>query len=172
MSVAPLDPQKLVFKGTASHRGRAIAVSPANSLLKHLWYGRILLGPDKPSVSFSTEGRETSLIVMRGACTLTVNGTRYDLGLHDGAYVPRGSTVEISTDQQLDIVENGAEVEGEYPLQIIRYQDIAANPKLKFTAGGAATSRDLNIVIGDNVKAGRLMVGFTRSQPGHWTSWP
>jgi 5-deoxy-glucuronate isomerase len=172
MSMAPLDPQKLVFKGTASHRGRAISVSPANSLLQHLWYGRILLGPDKPSVGFSTEGRETSLIVMRGACALTVNGTRYDLGLHDGAYIPRGSTVEITTDQELDIVENAADVEGDYPVQIIRYQDVVANPKLKFTAGGAATSRDLNIVIGDNVKAGRLMVGFTRSQPGHWTSWP
>ena len=117
-----LDPQKLVFTGTAAHRGRAIPVSPANSTLERLWYGRILLGPDTPKVSFSTEGRETSLIVMRGACTLTVNGARYDLGLHDGAYIPRGSTVEITAEQELDIVENSAEVGGEYPLQIIRYR--------------------------------------------------
>ena len=168
----PLDARKLVFQGTASHRGRQISVSPANSLLERLWYGRILLGPDTPRASFSTEGRETSLIVMRGACALTVDGVRHDLGLHDGAYIPRGKTVEISAEVDTDIVENGAEVDGDYPLQIIRYSDISANPKLKFTAGGAATSRDLNIVIGDNVKAGRLMVGFTRSQPGHWTSWP
>src|SRR6478752_2424169 len=99
-----LDPKKLVFTGTASHRGRAIAVSPANSLLQRLWYGRSLLGPDLPKVTFSTEGRETSFIVMRGACTLTVDGARYDLGLHDGAYIPRGSNVEVSTDQELDIV--------------------------------------------------------------------
>jgi 5-deoxy-glucuronate isomerase len=171
-TLPPLDPRKLVFTGTAAHRGRAIPVSPANSALQHLWYGRILLGPDLPNVTFSTEGRETSLIVMQGACTLTVNGARHDLGLHDGAYIPRGSTVEIVAEQELDIVENAAEVSGDYPLQIIRYEDVAANPKLKFRAGGAATSRDLNIVIGENVKAGRLMVGFTRSLPGHWTSWP
>ena len=61
---------------------------------------------------------------------------------------------------------------GDYPLQIIRYSDLAANPKLKFTAGGAATTRDLNIIIGDNVRAGRILAGFTRSQPGNWTSWP
>jgi 5-deoxy-glucuronate isomerase len=168
----PLDPRKLVFTGTAAHRGRAISVSPANSMLERLWYGRILLGPDTPQVSFSTEGRETSLIVMRGACTLTVDGARYDLGLHDGAYIPRGSTVAIAAEQELDIVENSAEVTGDYPLQIIRYQDVVANPKLRFRAGGPSTTRDLNIVIGDNVKAGRLMVGFTRSLPGHWTSWP
>jgi len=168
----PLDPQKLVFPGTAAHRGRAISVSPANSALERLWYGRILLGPDKPSASFETEGRETALIVMRGACALTIDGERHELGLHDAAYVPRGCKVEVASQVDTDIVECSAEVSGDYPLQIIRYSDIAADPKLKFTAGGVSTSRDLNIVIGNNVKAGRLMAGFTRSKPGNWTSWP
>jgi 5-deoxy-glucuronate isomerase len=27
-------------------------------------------------------------------------------------------------------------------------------------------------LIGKNVQAGRLVAGFTRSEPGHWTSWP
>jgi 5-deoxy-glucuronate isomerase len=171
-AAAPLDPKKLVFSGTTAHRGRAISVSPANSTLEHLCYGRILLGPDKTRASFGTEGRETALIVMRGACTLKVDGERYELGLHDAAYVPRGRAVEIDSQVDTDIVECSSEVDGDYPLQIIRYSDISANPKLKFRAGGAATSRDLNIVIGDNVKAGRLMAGFTRSLPGHWTSWP
>ena len=38
--------------------------------------------------------------------------------------------------------------------------------------GGANSRRELNILIGNNVKAGRLLAGFTRSAPGHWTSWP
>jgi len=168
----PLDAKTLVFSGTAAHRGRQISVSPANSALERLWYGRILLGPDKPDTSFSTEGRETAFIVMRGSCVLTVDGERFELGLHDGAYIPRGRNVGVTSQAGVDIVECSAEVSGDYPLQIIRYSDISANPKLKFRAGGAATSRDLNIVIGDNVKAGRLMAGFTRSLPGHWTSWP
>ena len=86
--------------------------------------------------------------------------------------MPRGSFVEVSTTGEVDLVEVAAEVSGDYPLQIIRYNDLAKDPKLKFTAGGAATTRDLNIVIGDNVRAGRILAGFTRSQPGNWTSWP
>jgi 5-deoxy-glucuronate isomerase len=167
-----LDARQLLFSGTTAHRGRVISVSPANSTLAYLHYGRILLGPDVPRVAFESGGRETSLLVMRGACAVTVNGARHELGLHDAIYVPRGSAIEVSTTSEVDVVECAAEVSGDYPLQIIRYADLAKDPKLKFRAGGDATSRDLNIVIGDNVRAGRLLVGFTRSVPGNWTSWP
>jgi 5-deoxy-glucuronate isomerase len=167
-----LDARRLLFSGTTAHRGRAISVSPANSALAYLHYGRILLGPDVPRAAFETGGRETSLLVMGGACAVTVNGARHELGLHDAIYVPRGSTVEVTSTGDVDVVECAAEVTGDYPLQIIRYADLAKDPKLKFRAGGDATSRDLNIVIGDNVHAGRLLVGFTRSVPGNWTSWP
>jgi 5-deoxy-glucuronate isomerase len=167
-----LDARQLLFSGTTSHRGRVVSVSPANSTLAYLHYGRILLGPDVPRVAFESGGRETSLLVMRGACAVTVNGARHELGLHDAIYVPRGSAIEVSTTSEVDVVECAAEVSGDYPLQIIRYADLAKDPKLKFRAGGDATSRDLNIVIGDNVRAGRLLVGFTRSVPGNWTSWP
>ena len=61
---------------------------------------------------------------------------------------------------------------GTYPLQVVRYAEISANPKQKFRAGGESTTRDLNIVVGDNVTAGRILMGFTRSQQGNWTSWP
>jgi 5-deoxy-glucuronate isomerase len=54
----------------------------------------------------------------------------------------------------------------------VRYPDVVRDPSLHFTAGGDATTRELNILIGKNVQAGRLVAGFTRSQPGHWTSWP
>ena len=59
---ASLEGRKLIFSGTASHRGRAISVTPANSTLAHLHYGRILLGPDTPRAAFATEGRETALL--------------------------------------------------------------------------------------------------------------
>src|SRR5207237_1063792 len=59
-----------------------------------------------------------------------------------------------------------------YPTQLVRYADVEKDPALKFHAGGAASSRMLNVLIGGNVKAGRILGGFTRSEPGHWTSWP
>ena len=167
-----LNASQLIFTGTASHRGRTVSVSPANSVLAHLCYGRILLGPDVPRVAFATEKRETALLCMRGACSITVDGTRHDIGLHDAIYVPRGSAVTVETTGEVDLVECAAEVEGTYPLQVIRYADLAADPKRKFRAGGESTSRDLNIVIGDNIRTGRILLGFTRSQQGNWTSWP
>ena len=85
-------------------------------------------GPEKPRVAFATEGRETALLSMRGACSVTVDGTRYDIGLHDAIYVPRGCAVVVETTGEVDLVECAAEVAGSYPLQVIRYADLAADP--------------------------------------------
>jgi 5-deoxy-glucuronate isomerase len=167
-----LTDQQLLFSGTASHRGRRTAVSPGNSSLRHLFYGRILLDGSVPHVSFETGARETALLCMHGSCSVEVDGAAHTLGQYDAIYVPRGSAVEVSSDTEVDLVECAAEVDGDYPLQVVPYRQVQQNPAQKFTAGGAATSRDLNIVIGDNVKAGRILMGFTKSQPGHWTSWP
>ncbi|MBC8133574.1 MAG: 5-deoxy-glucuronate isomerase [Deltaproteobacteria bacterium] len=169
---ASLNPQNLIFSGTASQKGRHVSVTPENSTLDHLHYGRIRLDAEVPRASFQTGGRETALLSMRGECRVTVNETSYDLALHDAIYIPRGSEVEVATDSDVDLVECAAEVTGDYPLQVVRYADVAANASLKFKAGGPSTSRDLNIIIGDNVRAGRILAGFTRSAPGNWTSWP
>ena len=167
-----LDPRELVFSGTASHKGRHVSVSPKNSSLAHLCYGRIRLEAGTPRAAFETGDKETALLCMRGACRVIVDGEAYEIGLHDAIYIPRGRAVEVTTAAEVDLVECAADVTGDYPLQVIRYADVVKDPSLKFTAGGASTSRDLNIIIGANVKAGRILAGFTRSQPGNWTSWP
>lgn len=167
-----LDPSKLVFTGTASQRGRHISVTPANSAMRHLHYGRIRLDGQVSSATFETAGRETALLCMQGSCELVVDGAHHELGLHDAVYIPPRAAVQVTTRSSVDLVECAAEVSGQYPLQVIRYADIQKDPALKFKAGGPATSRDLNIVIGNNVRAGRLLMGFTRSASGNWTSWP
>ena len=167
-----LDPKQLVFPGTASRKGRFVSVTPQTSSLAHLCYGRIRLDGETPRVAFETGGKETALLCMRGACRVTVDGETHDIGLHDAIYIPRGHAVDVTTAGEVDLVECAADVSGDYPLQIIRYADVVKDPSLKFTAGGPSTSRDLNIIIGANVKAGRILAGFTRSQPGNWTSWP
>jgi len=169
-----LSASKLLFSGTASRRGRHISITPANSEMAHLQYGRIILDASEPRATFATDGRETALLAMRGSCAVTVDGKRHDIGLHDAIYIPRGSrvTVDVESSGEVDLVECAAEVTGTYPLQIVRYAELSADPKLKFRAGGESTTRDLNIVVGDNVRAGRILMGFTRSQQGNWTSWP
>jgi 5-deoxy-glucuronate isomerase len=183
----PLDPQKLFFSDTASRFGRHVAVSPANSELEHLHYGRIRLDAAHSDavqsnrlVAFETGGRETGLLCMKGRCRIRVRQRGDEvqgdediaLDQYDAVYVPRGSAVEISTDAEVDLVEVAAEVSGQYPLQIIRYAEVAKSPSLKFSTGNEGSRRDLNIVIGSNVQAGRIVAGFTRSAPGNWTSWP
>jgi 5-deoxy-glucuronate isomerase len=169
---ASLSSQQLIFSGTASRKGRHISVTPENSSLAHLRYGRIRLDAEVPRAAFETSERETALLSMRGECRVAVDGAVHELGLHDAIYIPRGRMVEVTTGTEVDLVECAADVTGDYPLQVIRYADVVKNPALKFRAGGPATSRDLNIIIGDNVRAGRILAGFTRSVPGNWTSWP
>ena len=55
---------------------------------------------------------------------------------------------------------------------MVRYAELSRDPTLKFTAGAPGQQRNLNIVLGKNVEAGRLLAGFTISEPGNWTSWP
>jgi len=167
-----LDQQKLIFSDTAAHRGRTVSVTPKNSSLEHLCYGRIRLDAEVAKASFETGERETALLCMKGACEVTVNGNAHQIDTYDAIYIPRGSVVTVTTPGEVDLVECAADVTGDYPLQIVRYSDVKADSALKFTAGGAATTRDLNIIIGKNVQAGRILAGFTRSMPGNWTSWP
>ncbi len=168
----PLNPKRLLVPATASHAGRHISVDPVTSELDHLYYGRIRLGPALPRVAFDTGARETGLLVMQGGCRVEVDGQALELGLHDGLYVPRGSRVTVTTSAEVDLVECAAEVSGEYPLQVVRYAEVERDASLKFRTGGPESTRDVNIVFGKNVKAGRILAGFTRSLPGHWTSWP
>jgi 5-deoxy-glucuronate isomerase len=172
MATPTLDPRSLIFSGTAPHRGRHVSVSPENSTLAHLHYGRVRLDREVSSAEFSTEGREIALLNMRGRCRVTVDGAAHELDTYDAIYLPRGSRVSVTTDSEVDLVECGADVDGDYPLQVVRYSDVKQDPSMKFRAGGETTSRDLNIIIGQNVNAGRILAGFTRSLPGNWTSWP
>ena len=176
MSNMNLEPEGLVFRGTASQRGRTVAVTPRNSSLAHLSYARIRLDAKVSSVAFETGDRETALLCMKastkGGCRVTVGYSVYDLDTHDAIYIPRDSYVEVTTTGEVDLMECAADVKGNYPLQVVRYADVVADPSLHFRAGGPATTRDLNILIGKNVRAGRILAGFTRSQPGNWTSWP
>ena len=171
-TAAKLDPATLLFRNTAAALGRNISVSPQNSQLSHLSYGRIRLSPALSSVRFETHAHETALICLSGSCDVRVGESHHTLAAYDAIYIPRGSLVEVKSPGDVDLVECSSPVDGDYPLQVVRYPDVVRDPALHFTAGGEATTRELNILIGKNVQAGRLVAGFTRSLPGHWTSWP
>ena len=164
--------EKMVFRKTNSHIGRHIAVSPDNSTNRHLAYARIILNASTPQVSFATGGRETALICLSGSAEVRAGSKTFRLNQYDALYIPRDTHIEVNTPGQVDIAEFSAEVERIYPLQFVPYSEVSQNPSLSFNAGGPSQTRNLNILIGKNVDAGRLLVGFTISEPGNWTSWP
>ena len=164
-------PSTMVFRKTNAHAGRHISVTPENSTNRHLSYGRIILNKDVTTVSFSNPGRETGFVVLSGEATVAVDGVFADLVQYDALYIPRDASIQVSS-SGVDIAEFSAEVSERLPLQVVRYEDVAKDNSLSFTAGTPSQKRVVNIVLGKNVQANRLMVGFTVSDPGNWTSWP
>jgi 5-deoxy-glucuronate isomerase len=171
-SVEPVTREGNVFRATNRHIGRKVFITPQNSSMRHLCYARIILNTSNPKVEFENGSHETGLICLSGNVEVSVGEKRFALGERDSVYVPRGSSMTLETNSSADIAEFSAEVGGDYPLQIVRYAEIKDDKTLHFTAGGSATTRDLNILIGKNVQAGRIVAGLTISEPGNWTSWP
>jgi len=164
--------EKMVFRKTNTRAGRHLAVTPENSTMRHLSYGRIILNASHPKASFSNGDEETALICLSGTGQVITPGRECELGQFDAIYIPRNSTIAVSTNSSVDIAEFSADVEGAYPLQLVRYAEVSKEPSMKFAAGGPGSKRDLNVLIAKNVKAGRLLAGFTFSEAGNWTSWP
>lgn len=160
-----------VFRNTHVHSGRKVVITPQNSSMQHLCYARIKLDSTVPEVSFNTGRNETAVICLSGQAEVAAGENTFSLGRYDAAYIPKGSQMQVRG-RSADLAEFSAEVEGNYPLQVVKYANVQKDKSLHFITGGSATTRDLNIVIGKNVQAGRVLAGFTISEPGNWTSWP
>ncbi len=162
----------MVFRNTHRRTGRHISITPANSPMRHLAYGRIILNATKPAETFSTGNHETGLICLSGEAVVAADGKETQVGQYEAIYVPRDAQVTISTKTGVDIAEFSADVDHRYPLQVVRWAEIAKDPGLSFTTGGAGCTRRVHFVLAKNIQAGRLIVGFTEADPGNWTSWP
>jgi 5-deoxy-glucuronate isomerase len=164
--------KKMVFRKTHSHMGRNISVTPANSTNQHLSYGRIILNRDAPSISFTNGGEETGIICLSGEGIVQASGETFHLTQYDSIYIPRDNRIVVSTSSSVDFAEFSCDVADRYPMRFVPYADLMKDPTLKFSTGAPGSARHLNICLGKNVEAGRLLVGFTISEPGNWTSWP
>jgi 5-deoxy-glucuronate isomerase len=160
--------------GTHKGKGRRTGIAPGKTAARFLHYGRITLDAGDAPLSFNNNEQETGLVCLNGAAKVSTEGQTFQLSRYDALYVPRDSRIEVRPDGDAgcDLAEISAPVEGHYPLQFVRFADVRENPKLHVLAGAASAERDLNVLIGSNVEAGRIMAGVTFSRPGNWTSWP
>lgn len=170
---ASLTLERCVVRGTHAHKGRTRSLDPVTTAARNLHYGRVVLGRDDPPLRFATAGLETGLIALGGRADVAAAGERFNLAPYDALYVPRDSELEVTPGPEgCDLAELAAPVEGRYPLQSVSWQEVQKDPGLHFKAGAPPSERMLNVLLGKNVAAGRIVAGVTFSQPGNWTSWP
>jgi 5-deoxy-glucuronate isomerase len=169
----PITAESCVVRATHSKKGRTRSVAPGETAARHLHYGRIILEASDEAIRFSTGEHETSLIGLKGKAKVSVGDAQFELGQYDALYIPRDSEVEVSVSSEgCDLAEMSARVANHYPLQFVSFAEVQSNPGLHFKAGDPSSERELNILIGKNVEAGKLLAGVTFSKPGNWTSWP
>ena len=165
--------ERCVVRGTDCGKGRRLALGPANSAARQLHYGRLTLDPEDPPLHFETNDRETGFVSLGGRAEVQTGGRAFTLMPYDALYVPRDADVEVEPGAAgCDLAEIAAPVARAYPLQFVPWAEVQQDPGLHFKAGAPPTERTLNILLGKNVEAGRILCGVTFSTPGNWTSWP
>lgn len=173
MAILPITNPTCIVRNTGAARGRTLAIAPGQAAVKHLRYGRIILAGDDAPIEIDTGGFETGLITLSGDATVTLDGVEYRMVPYDSLYLPRETTLRVTPGSNgCDLAEIAAPVERTYPIQFVSFAAVQQDPGLHFEAGNDGSRRTLNILLGKNIVAGRLMAGVTFSQPGNWTSWP
>jgi 5-deoxy-glucuronate isomerase len=113
------------------------------------------------------------LICLRGAAEVRARRDSFHLGPYDSLYVSRDSDIAILPAQGgCDLVEVSAPVDSTYPVQFVRFADVQSDPALHFLTGEPSAQREVSLLLGKNIQAGRIVAGLTVSRPGNWTSWP
>jgi len=168
----PITQETCFVPRTHEGKGRRTAVAPGTTAARYLHYGRITLAAGDAPVKFNSKDHEVGLINLNGKATVTTEGETFELDRYDAVYVPRDSEIEVDAPEGCDLAEVSAPVAKRYPMKFVSYKEVRQNPKLHLIAGKPPAERDLNVLIGANVEAGRIMAGVTFSTPGNWTSWP
>jgi 5-deoxy-glucuronate isomerase len=173
MQLHDIERRTCVLRDTAAAKGRTRALAPGPTAARHLHYGRIIIDPGRPPIAVDPGTHETGLIALKGGATVRVGPQTFTLGRYDALYIPRVTRFEVAPGPEgCDLAEISAPVDRAYPLQFVAFAEVQKDAGLHFTAGGPTSKRHLNILLGKNVQAGRIVAGVTFSEPGHWTSWP
>ena len=170
----PITPETCFVPKTHEGKGRRTAVAPGTTAARYLHYGRITLAAGDAPIRFNSNDHEIGLICLKGNAKVKAGDEQFSLEQYDTVYVSRDSEIEVGPrgPDGCDLAEVSAPVEKRYPTKFVSYQEVRQNPKLHLIAGKPPAERDLNVLIGANVDAGRIMAGVTFSTPGNWTSWP
>ena len=164
---------RLLIRGTDKKKGRHVYLTPRNSALRHLTYGRIVLDAGSRPVTVASETEETALICLKGSGRVRVEGIEATLSPYDAVFVPRNAPCRIDTETGADFIEASAPTPVDAEPQVVRFEEVKKTPELVVDLRQPPSSRIIYVLIGSNVpQATRLLCGVTFGEPGHWTSWP
>ena len=160
------------MRDTHKGRGRTHAVLPERPS-RHLRYGRVILdGADAPVALRHRRVRDRAHLPGRVGRRHRQRAAPHAEPLRRDLRAARRARGSAPDAAGCDLAEVAAPVTTVHDVQVVRFADIRQDPTLHVAAGGPTAMRDLNVLIGKNVRAGRIMAGVTFSEPGNWTSWP
>jgi 5-deoxy-glucuronate isomerase len=161
----------ILFRNTADKAGRNWIVTPENSDMEVLSYGRIILNSQQNQVAYANPDFEAALICLHGSGTVTVDSNVFKVSPYDTIFLPPGNSGNIKTDASLDLLESAAPSDKEGEPVLVSFEQLKEDEVLSQTLSSPPDQRQLYRIIDDNVPAQRLLCGIDFSKEGNWTSW-
>lgn len=157
----------------ALKEGYCELVTPSNSSLKNLCYGRLWLKPGC-SYSSSTDEYEVALICLKGRAFVKAGLNSWEVLSHDVVYLPKGFRYEVYGlgEGLLDLAVAKAPSTIDSEPVLIPFEEVGRDLKRRRSVGFETCLREVFLCLGPEVKACRLMAGFTFLKGGNWSSWP
>ncbi|KYH42757.1 MAG: myo-inositol catabolism protein [Candidatus Bathyarchaeota archaeon B63] len=171
---------KRIFKNIELREGYTSIVSPENSELRYIEFGRIYLPEREGEYEGKTGGREAVLTIFGGRCSIQVRtptrkavyksiGWRRDVfsGKPTMVYLPPGSEYTVKAESAVEIGVSMAPSGSASPPVLVKPEEASEN-----IVGAWNWRRRVYTSVGENVEAERLLVGETFNPPGNWSSYP
>jgi len=171
---------KRIFRNVKLKKGYTCIVSPENSELKYIEFGRLFLPEKEENYTGETKSYEVVLTIFGGKCSVRVitatqeisyNSIGYRRDVFSGKptmiYLPPNVKYSITAETPVEIGVSKAPSSSTSPPILVKPEDVVEN-----NVGAWNWRRKVYTSIGENVKAQRLLVGETLNPPGNWSSYP
>ena len=172
--------KRLIFKNTGLKSGYTLMVSPENSELKYIEFGRLFLPQKNDEYKGKTGSREAVLTIFEGKCSIEIMtadkelsyrsiGDRRDVfsGKPTMIYLPPDVEYRIVAESTVEIGISMAPSTSDSPPILVKPEEV-----VEASVGSWNWRRIVRTSIGENVKAQKLLVGETINPPGNWSSYP
>jgi len=152
-------------------KGLRPLVSPANSELEYLEVYSLSLGEGE-SMEITFKEKESAVFILKGSLETALERKNYVLGVHDVVFLGPDAKASFRARTSVRAIVACAPSPIETFSEVIRIDEVLRDPGLRKSVGKDTYFREVITVIGDNIKAARLIAGYTWVKAGNWSSWP